>query len=367
MTIAGIIQELEQWAPPALQEDYDNCGLLTGNAQWPCTGVLVSLDVTADVVLEARERNCNLIVAHHPILFRGIKRLTGADYVQQTLISAIKADIAIYAIHTNLDNVLHGVNGAMARRLQLTNCRILLPKSKRLQKLYTFVPPAHAETVRAALFAAGAGHIGNYSECSFSHEGTGTFRPGQATKPYSGTAGTRQTDPEIKLEVIFPEWLRTAVVTALLTTHPYEEVAYDIISLENQYQQVGSGLIGTVSAPMHEADFLDHVRQSFNLHVIRHTPLRQKPVQTVALCGGAGSFLTEAAKRAGADIFITSDVKYHEFFDAGAGMVLADIGHWESEQFTIDLLLDFMSQKFPTFAVLKTRLKTNPVRYFSGL
>lgn len=366
MTIAGIIQQLEQWAPPALQEDYDNCGLLTGHAQWPCTGVLVSLDVTPDVVTEARERNCNLIVAHHPILFRGVKRLTGADYVQETLISAIKADIAIYAIHTNLDNVLHGVNGAMARRLQLTNCRILVPKSKRLQKLYTFVPPADAETVRAALFAAGAGHIGNYSECSFSHEGTGTFQPGPGTNPYSGTTGTRQTDPEIKLEVIFPEWLRPAVVTALVTTHPYEEVAYDIISLENQYQQVGSGLIGTVSAPMSEADFLDHVRQTFNLHVIRHTPLREKPVHTVALCGGAGSFLTEAAKRAGADIFITSDVKYHEFFDAGPGMVLADIGHWESEQFTIDLLLDFISQKFPTFAVLKTRLKTNPVRYFSG-
>lgn len=365
MTIAAILQQLEQWAPPALQEEYDNSGLLTGNPQWECTGVLVSLDVTADVIAEARQRGCNLVVAHHPILFRGIKRLTGADYVQQTLIQSIKHDVAIYAIHTNLDNVLHGVNAAMANRLQLINRRILAPKSGLLQKLYTFVPPAHAEAVRAALFAAGAGHIGNYSECSFSHEGVGTFRPGAGTHPFSGTTGVRQSDPEVKLEVIFPAWLRGAVVTALLATHPYEEVAYDIVSLENQYQQVGSGLVGQLSAPMPETDFLALVKEAFGLQVIRHTPLRQRPVHTVALCGGAGSFLTPAAQKAGADVYITADVKYHEFFDAGPNMVLADIGHWESEQFTLDLLIDFLSQKFPTFAVLKTRLKTNPVRYFS--
>lgn len=365
MTIAGIIQQLERWAPPALQEDYDNSGLLTGNAQWECTGVLVSLDVTADVVAEARERGCNLVVAHHPVLFRGIKRLTGADYVQETLIRSIKDDVAIYAIHTNLDNVLHGVNAAMANRLQLNRRRILAPKSGLLQKLYTFVPPAHAETVRAALFAAGAGHIGNYSECSFSHEGMGTFQPGAGTQPFSGSNGMRQCDPEVKLEVIFPHWLRPAIVTALLATHPYEEVAYDIVALENQYQQVGSGLIGELATPIPEQEFLALLRQAFDLSVIRHTPLRNRPVHTVALCGGAGSFLTGTAKRAGADVYVTADVKYHEFFDAGPGMVLADIGHWESEQFTVDLLIDFLSQKFPTFAILKTRLKTNPVRYFS--
>lgn len=364
MKIADIIRELEALAPPVYQESYDNAGLLTGQAGWECTGILCSLDATEAVINEAVKRGCNLVVAHHPIIFRGLKKITGRDYVEKTIIAAIKQDIAIYAIHTNLDNVLHGVNARMADRLGLIKRRVLVPKEGVLMKLYTFVPHAYAEQVRNALFEAGGGYIGHYSECSFSAEGQGTFKGEAGTHPFVGEAGKRHTEPEIKLEVIFPAYLQQKMVQALKLAHPYEEVAYDIIRLANDYQQVGSGLIGELPSVTSEQELLRQLKQAFGLTVIRHTPLLGRPVLKVALCGGAGSFLTGQALAAGAQVYITADVKYHEFFDANDRLVIADIGHWESEQFTIDLLFDILLSKFPTFAVLKSEIATNPVRYF---
>jgi dinuclear metal center YbgI/SA1388 family protein len=365
MKIAAIISFLEQQAPPSLQENYDNAGLITGNAGWECTGVLVSLDATEAVVQEAIAKKCNLVVAHHPIVFGGLKKLNGKNYVEQTVIAAIKHDIAIYAIHTNLDNVIDGVNGKMASLLGLQNIRILSPKENQLRKLYTFVPEAHAPAVRQALFEAGGGHIGNYADCSFNTEGWGTFKGLEGTEPFAGKPGELHEEKEVKIEIVFPAWLERSLVTALLEAHPYEEVAYDIIALANTHAGAGSGVVGELHGPVPETAFLKKIKAVFGTPVIRHSPLCGQPVSRVAVCGGAGSFLISKALAAGAQFYITADMKYHEFFDANNRLVLADIGHYESEQFTIDLLHELLEQKFPTFAVLKTTVNTNPVRYFA--
>jgi dinuclear metal center YbgI/SA1388 family protein len=364
MHIAAIIAHLESIAPPSLQESYDNAGLLTGDAAWECTGVLCTLDTTEAVILEAVARKCNMVVAHHPIIFGGLKKINGKNYVEKAVIAAIKHDIAIYAIHTNLDHVLAGVNGKMADKLGLVKRTILAPKAATLKKLYTFVPLAQAEQVREAMFAAGGGHIGQYSESSFGVEGTGTFKGGEGTNPFVGQPGSRHEEKEVKLEVIFPAWLQAAIVKAMIAVHPYEEVAYDVVELANTHQGIGSGLLGELPDLLEEKDLLALVKKEFGLTVIRHTPLLDKPVRKVALCGGAGSFLVSRALAAGADFFITADMKYHEFFDANERMVIADIGHFESEQFTTDLLIKVLQEKFTTFAVLKSEVKTNPVRYF---
>ncbi len=364
MSIQDITSLLEKIAPPYLQENYDNAGLLTGNNNWQCTGIITTLDATEAVVQEAIEKNCNLIVAHHPIIFSGLKKITGKNYVEKTIIAAIKNDIAIYAIHTNLDNVLQGVNGKIAENLGLINCKILQPKKDTLKKLFTFIPLAFADTVRNAIFAAGGGQISNYSECSFNTEGAGTFNAAEGTNPFIGKIGERHTENEIKIEVIFPSWLQQKIYNAMITAHPYEEVAYDIVALDNVNGLIGSGLIGELPESLDEKAFLQNIKEKFNLSVIRHTSLSGKRVKKVALCGGAGSFLITDAIAAGADFYISSDIKYHEFFDANDHLVIVDIGHYESEQFTTDLLFDILREKFPTFAVLKTGVKTNPVHYF---
>ncbi|MBC8032607.1 MAG: Nif3-like dinuclear metal center hexameric protein [Chitinophagaceae bacterium] len=364
MTIKDIVAHLETIAPPSYQESYDNAGLITGSLTWNCSGILVCLDTTEDVVQEAVDRNCNMIVAHHPVVFNGLKRFNGTNYVERTIIKALKNDIAIYAIHTNLDNVIKGVNGKMADMLALVNRQVLLPRQNDLMKLYTFVPIEQAEMVRQALFAAGAGNIGNYYDCSFNSEGMGTFTAGAGTKPFIGSQGKQEMTPEMKVEVVFPAFNRNNIVEALKKAHPYEEVAYDLVALFNSWQQTGSGLLGELPEPLEEKDFLGLLQLKFNLKAIRHTPLLSKKIKKVALCGGAGSFLIAKALASGADVFVTSDIKYHEFFDANASLVVADIGHYESEQFTIDLLITVLQEKFPTFAVLKTGINTNPVHYF---
>ncbi len=338
-----------------MQEDYDNAGLITGNANWHCNGVLCTLDATEAIVEEAKALNCNLIVAHHPIIFRGLKKITGKNYVEQTIINAIKNDIAIYAIHTNLDNVINGVNNKIADKLGLQNRQVLLPKENLLMKLHTFIPVDYVEKVRNAVFNAGAGCIGNYSECSFNVQGKGTFKAGENTNPFVGEKNIRHEEDEVKTEVIFPSYLKNKILDALQQAHPYEEVAYDIVLLSNHYNKTGSGLVGELPEPLTGQEFLNLLKAAFNLPVIRHTQLLQKPVKKIAVCGGAGSFLTGKAIAAGADFYITADVKYHEFFDADSKLVIADIGHWESEQFTIELLYEVLQANFPNFAVLKTK------------
>lgn len=364
MKISEVAEFLESVAPLSLQEDYDNAGLITGDRHRDCTGILCTLDVTEAVIAEAVSKQCNLIVSHHPVIFRGIKSITGTNHVQRELISAIRNDIALYSAHTNLDNVIGGVNARIADKLGLRNRSVLSPKTGMLKKLYTFVPNDHLEKVRDAVFAAGAGHISNYSECSFTHPGTGTYLPGEGTTPFSGIVGQRQNEPEIKLEVILPAYAEKEVMRALFQSHPYEEVAYDLVSLTNIHQQTGSGMIGDIEEAS-EGDFLEMLKV-FNPRLVRHSPLTGRPVRKVALCGGAGSFLTANAIKAGADAFVTADLKYHEFFAAEGRLVLYDIGHFESEQFTTDLFVEILERNFPNFAVLKSEVKTNPVNYFTG-
>ena len=366
MKIGEIISFLESTANPSLQEHYDNAGLITGQNGWECSGIICSLDATEEVVHEAIKKKCNLIVAHHPIIFGGLKKINGKNYVEKTIITAIKNDIAIYAIHTNLDNVIKGVNGKIARMLKLQNISILSPRESTLKKLFTFAPIDKAEQVRQAIFKAGGGHIGDYSECSFNAEGTGTFTGEEGTHPYVGEAGKQHQENEIKIEVVFPSWLENNIVAAMIASHPYEEVAYDVVHLANKHPGIGSGVLGELFTPMDEIDFLAGLKKIFNLTVIRHTALLNKPVKKIAVCGGAGSFLVPTALSAGADMYITADMKYHEFFDANGRMVIADIGHYESEQFTVDLLIEILEQKFLNFAILKTGVQTNPVRYFTG-
>lgn len=364
MKISEVISFLESMAHSTLQEHYDNAGLITGSPGWECNGIICSLDATEEVVDEALQKKCNMIVAHHPIVFGGLKKINGKNYVEKTVIRAIKNDIAIYAIHTNLDNVVDGVNGKIATMIGLKNISVLSTKENSLKKLFTFVPVDKAEEVRNAIFSAGAGHIGNYSECSFNSEGTGTFKAGEGTNPYVGRIGHQQQEKEIRIEVIFPSFLENKIISSMKAAHPYEEVAYDVVGLANNHQGIGSGLVGELMEPLAEKDFLGKLKKVFGTPVIRHTVMMGRPVKKVAICGGAGSFLITKALTAGADIYITADMKYHEFFDANGRMVIADIGHYESEQFTIDLLQEKLEQKFPTFAVLKTGVRTNPVHYF---
>lgn len=368
MQISAIVSCLEALAPPSYQESYDNAGLLTGSGGRECTGVLVTLDATEAVVKEAIARGCNLIVAHHPIIFGGLKRISEQHYIGRAVIAAIKGDVAIYAIHTNLDNVLtEGVNGRIASKLGLLGGRPLLPREGTLQKLFCFVPIAHLEPVRAAIFAAGGGHIGGYSECSYASEGKGTFKGGAGTQPFVGQPGSRHEEPEMRLEVILPGAVSRSVVRAMIAAHPYEEVAYDLVPLANTHPGIGSGLVGELAEAVEESVFLERIRTIFRVPVVRHTRLTGRPVRTVAVCGGAGSFLISKALATGAHFYITSDVKYHEFFEADDRLVIADVGHFESEQYTIDLLFEVLQEKFRNFAILKSDIRTNPVHYYPGV
>lgn len=362
-TIGDIISLLEKTAPPRLQETYDNSGLLTGNPAWNCTGALVCLDCTGEVLDEALKLGYNLVIAHHPIIFSGLKRLNGNGYVEKTVIKAIKNDLAIYALHTNLDNVLDGVNARIAEKIGLGALEVLAPKNEQLLKLVTFCPTAHTPELMDALFASGAGHIGSYSECSFSVSGTGTFLPGKDANPHLGERGKRHSEPEDRIELILPAYLEQEVTAALKKHHPYEEVAYDLTLLRNSQRQFGSGLIGRLPEPMREEDMLILLSDAFRQKVIRHSALLGKSIQTVALCGGAGASFIAVARSRKADLYITADLKYHDFFEADGLMLLADIGHYESEQFTSDLIVDILKLNFPNFAHLKTTVYTNPVQY----
>lgn len=365
MRIKDLTTYLEKLAPLPYQESYDNAGLIVGNQNEIITGVLVSLDSTEDVVEEAIQRGCNVIVAHHPIVFKGLKKLNGKNYVERTIIKAIKNDIAIYATHTNLDNVVNGVSFKIAEKLGLQQVRILAPKSDLLMKLVVFVPVDHTGELLDALYAAGAGEIGNYSQCSFRVDGKGTFKPNAQANPVIGqSGGPLEEVEENRVEVIFPAYLKNQVLEGMRKGHVYEEVAYYLTQLNNQHQEVGSGAFGLLPEPMAEADFLAYLKQNMQVSVIRHTDLMNKPIRKVAVCGGAGSFLLTNAISASADIFITADYKYHEFFDAENRIIIADIGHYESEQFTKELLKDYICKKFTNFAVHLSETPTNPVQYY---
>lgn len=364
MKLQQLINLLQELAPQSLQESYDNAQLITGNPEQEVKGTIITLDCTEDVVNEAISKGCNVIIAHHPIVFKGLKKLTGSNYIERTIIEAIKNDIAIYAIHTNLDNVTQGVNREIGNRLGLIKMKVLSPKKGTLSKLQTYVPTEHIEKVRDALFNAGGGKIGSNDECSYSSNGVGTFRAGDGAKPFVGTLGKQHQQKEVKLEVLFANHLENQILQSLKSAHPYEEVAFDIVPISNLNQEIGSGMIGDLREAMNENDFLKQLSQSFNAKVIRHTKLLNKEVKTIAYCGGAGSFLLPQAKAKNADVFITGDFKYHEFFDAEEDLVILDIGHFESEQFTPHLIAKYLEDKNVTFAVLLSEVKTNPIHYY---
>ena len=362
--IKNVIAHLEDTAPSAYQESYDNSGLITGNPQEEVQGIMISLDATEAIVDEAIDNGCNMIVAHHPIVFRGLKSLTGRSYVERTIIKAIKNDIAIYAIHTNLDNVLQGVNNKICQKIGLQNPRILLPKKLTLNKLTVFVPNESAGPILSALSDAGAGQIGNYKNCSFQVSGQGTFQPNNDANPTIGEPGKLEKVDEKRIEVIFPSFKAKQIIAAMKNAHPYEEIAYYLHALENENQEVGSGMFGMLEKPMEAEEFLAHLKNSMSLNCIRHTQPPQQKIQTVAVCGGAGSFLLPHAIRSKADAFVTADYKYHEFFDAEEQLMIADIGHYESEVYTKELILELLSEKFVSFAVHLAKTNTNPVLYY---
>jgi len=364
MKISEITSYLESLAPLSSQENYDNSGLITGSKKDELTNALISLDCTEAIVDEAIKRNCNLIISHHPIVFKGLKKFTGKNYVERVIIKAIQNDIAIYACHTNLDNFQHGVNRKIGEMLGLKKMHILEPVKDKLIKMAVFVPVEHTEKVAESLFNAGAGQIGNYSDCAFRTEGTGSFKANESANPFVGKQGEKHFEKENKLEMIFSSHKLNDVMHALRSSHPYEEIAYDLIPLLNDNRFEGAGMVADLEEPVSEIAMLEKIKTTFNTQVIRHTELLNKQVKRIAWCGGSGSFLLQKAKLAKADIFITGDFKYHDFFDAENQIVIADIGHFESEQFTIELIKELLQEKFPTFAPCLAETNTNPVKYY---
>lgn len=364
MKLKEITDHLEAFAPLSYQEAYDNSGLIVGDKEMEISSAIIALDATLSVIDEAIAKGCNLVISHHPIVFKGLKRFNNADYVQKAVMKAIKNDIALYAIHTNLDNVTGGVNSKIADLIGLVNQRVLVPKKELLSKLVVFVPLEHTGQLLDALYAAGAGEIGNYSNCSFRVEGKGTFKGNEASNPVYGKQGSLEEVNENRVEVIFPKYLEAQIIAGMKKGHIYEEIAYYLSDLQNTYQEVGPGMVGELKSPISFVDFLGHLKKSMALEVIKYTKPSNDNIKTIAICGGSGSFLLSNAISAEADVFITSDFKYHEYFDSNDKISILDIGHYESECYTKDLIQDIISKKFPNFATYLTGVNTNPVQYY---
>ena len=363
MNVQDICFYLETIAPLAYQENYDNAGLLIGDPDSAVQKILLCLDVTPSVLEEAIAKKCNLVISHHPVIFKGLTKLITGDQISGIISTAIKNDLSIYAIHTNLDNILEGINGLLMKKLGISSFQVLSPKKNLLSKLATYCPLMHADALRASLFQAGAGHIGNYDNCSFNVPGQGSFRASDKANPFVGEKNHLHFENEIKIEVIFPDYLQTQIISSLRRNHPYEEVAFDIYPLKNNFEKIGAGAIGELPENMKETDFMDSVKKKLNVKFIRCTKFRGQPVKHVAVCSGAGSFLINDALRAGADVFLCGDLKYHDFFLANDKIILADIGHYESEQWVKEWLYDVLIEKFPNFAILISEIITNPVNY----
>ncbi len=363
MKLADIINHIESVAPLAYQESYDNAGLLVGNPSDEVSQALITLDVTEAILDEAIATKSDLIITHHPIIFSGLKKINGKNDVERCVIKAIQNKIAIYASHTNMDSVPGGVNSKICEKLGLQNCRVLAPAAGQLRKLVTFIPTEHAEKVQQAIFEAGAGQTGNYDSCGYTVNGNGSFHGNINSNPFVGEKGKLHSEAETRFETIFPNHLQGQVIAALLKAHPYEEVAYDIYSLENQSPTIGMGMIGELPVEMDEIDFLKFAKDTFKTGAVRYSPLLSKKIKTVAVCGGSGSFLIRNAISAKADILLTGDLKYHQFFEVEDKILLADIGHFESEQYTKEVFYELLTKKFPKFAVRLSEVNTNPVKY----
>jgi len=363
MKIKDILDVLEEMAPLAYAEDFDNVGLLTGDKNAEATGILVCHDALESVIEEAITKDCNLVVCFHPILFSGLKKITGANYVERAVIKAIKNDIAIYAVHTALDNHMLGVNRIFAEALGLKDIKILIPKTSFIRKMITYTTSENADEVRNAMFEAGAGTIGNYENCSFNSKGIGTYMGNEHSNPEFGERFEFMESEEIKIEVTFEKHLENKILKSLFKNHVYEEVAYEIYDLQNKNQNVGLGMIGELPVPMDEKDFLYFVKDKMQADGIRHSTFLGKPIKKVAVLGGSGSFAIKNAIQAGADAFLTADLKYHQFYEAENQLILADIGHFESERYTKNYIVDFLRKKILNFAIVLSEENTNPVKY----
>ena len=364
MKIKEFINEFEQIIPVRQAEDFDNVGLLCGNPDREITGILIAHDALENVIDEAIEKKMNFVFCFHPIIFSGLKSITGKNYVEKAVLKALENKIAIYAIHTAFDNDYFGVNYKICEVLGLKNQQVLMPKKNQLKKLEVYVPTDSAEILRNALFVAGAGNIGFYDECSFTIQGDGTFRPLEGSNPVTGTHNERENANEVLINVIFEDYKTNQILFAMKENHPYEEVAYQLITLENDNQYTGLGRYGNLEQEMDELDFLTFIKQKFNIDIIRHSSLNNKKIRTIGVLGGSGASGIKAARSAKCDVYITGDVKYHDFFFAEGKMLICDIGHFESEQFVVQQLFEILSEKFTTFAIAKTTQKTNPVNYF---
>ncbi|MDD3860956.1 MAG: Nif3-like dinuclear metal center hexameric protein [Bacteroidales bacterium] len=364
MKIKELLYSFEEFAPLALQEDFDNSGLQIGNSESDIKGVLICIDITPEVVEEAIKYDLNLIVSHHPLIFSRLKKITGSDYIEKSIILAIKNDISIYCGHTNFDNVYNGVSAKICEKIGLKNLKILAPKEDILKKIVVFVPQSHAEKVRNAMFEVGAGHIGNYDNCSFNIQGSGSFRANESTNPFVGERGKVHFEDEQRIEMIYPSYIEKKLISKILESHPYEEVAYDIFKLDNKWKTVGLGMTGELEKAIPEKKFLNILKEKFNLFSLKHTNFLNKPIKKVAVCGGSGAFLISAAKHTGADIYISGDIKYHDYFLAENRILIVDIGHFESEQFTKEIFYDIIMKKNPNFAVRFSEIITNPINTF---
>jgi dinuclear metal center YbgI/SA1388 family protein len=364
MQIKELVSFLNEAIPPGLQESYDNAGLLVGNQNNELNDVLVTVDVTEAVIDEALEKGANFILAHHPLIFSALKSLTGKDYVERSVIKAIRNDIAIYAAHTNLDNLREGFNSMMADKLELKDKEILRPKKDQLVKLVFFVPNDHADQVRKAVFEAGAGIVGDYDQCSYNLQGEGTFRPGEGADPFSGKKGEMDFEEETRVATFLPSYKTVEVVQAMKEAHPYEEVVYDLYPLKNEDPDRGAGIIGNLREPIAEKEFMARIKKEFNTECIRHTKFLYSFVSRVAISGGSGSFLLKDAIAKKADVFITADFKYHEFFDADEKILVADIGHYESEVVAKDFFYELLTKNFHNFATHLSEINTNPINYY---
>ena len=363
MKIKEILSILEEMAPLAYAEDFDNVGLLVGDANADAKGILVCHDALETVIDEAIEKQCNLVVCFHPILFSGIKKITGKNYVERSILKAIKNDIAIYAVHTALDNHQAGVNKIFCDALGLINTKVLVSKQNFIQKLVTYTIPENVEQLRNALFDAGAGKIGNYDDCSFNSKGIGTYMGNENSNPEIGERFEFVEAEEIKIEVTFEKYLQPRILKALFSNHVYEEVAYEVYDLQNVHQNIGLGMIGELPEEMDELDFLKMVKKKMDCGGIRHTDFLEKKIKKVAVLGGSGSYAIKNAIAAEADVYLTADLKYHNFYEAENKILLADIGHFESERYTKNYIVDYLTKKIPNFAIVLSQINTNPVKY----
>ncbi|OFY55185.1 MAG: Nif3-like dinuclear metal center hexameric protein [Bacteroidetes bacterium RBG_13_46_8] len=364
MKLSLIIKALEELAPPVYQESYDNAGLIAGNPEDEIRSALLAVDITEEVLEEALSGRTNLIISHHPVIFAPLKGLTGKTRAERILLKAVRKNVALYCAHTNLDNMYAGINFKLAGKLGIRDPRILAPVSGELRKLVTFVPLDYADAVRTALFNAGAGHIGKYDQCSYNLKGTGSFRGLESAIPFVGEKGKLHFEEEVRIETVYPKAIEPGIIASLLAAHPYEEVAYDIYPLDNEYPLLGAGMIGTLDKALRIKDFLSVVKETLGCPALRYSGSPAGKIKTVACCGGSGSFLIPGAIAAGADAFVTGDIKYHRFMDHESDILLVDAGHFETEQYSKEIFYEFLTKKFPTFAIRISNINTNPIKYF---